>query len=177
MDLVPPVSGTITLNGKDITGRPSHEICRLGVGYVPQSRDVFPEMSVEENLRVPLIATDKKEDLGHVYEQFPILEERRTQQAGTLSGGQQQMLAIGRGISLQPDLLLMDEPSEGIQPSIVTEIRDHLAEIKEQTSVLMVEQNVQLTRATADRCYVMERGQILADGRPEEMDLEDIISA
>lgn len=177
MNLVTPASGTVRFDDEDITGLPRYEICRRGIGYVPQERDIFTNLSIKQNLELPLIALKRERDLSSVYEMFPVLEERRNDNAGNLSGGQQQMLAIGRALSFHPDLLLLDEPSEGIQPTIVNDIRDLLIELRETTAILLVEQNVDLVRSVADRCYVMENGEIMTSGTPDELDLEALVSA
>lgn len=163
--LVEPMSGTITYDGRELTDRPADERARAGIGYIPQGREVFPRLSVEQNLRMgTTINADSDETLyDTVYDYFPILEERADQAAGTLSGGQQQMLAIGRVLVANPDLLLLDEPSEGIQPSIVEQISEDIQTINDDlgTTVLFVEQNLEVIRQMADRCYAMERGTLV----------------
>ena len=163
--LLPTTDGTIRFNGANIGAETPHERARRGIGYVPQGRDVFPRMSVEENLRVGLsISGARTADFESVYAYFPILKERRRQAAGTLSGGQQQQLAIGRVLVGQPALLLLDEPSEGIQPSIVQDIARIVVELNQKTglTVVLVEQNIDMIRAMAQRCYVMDKGRIVA---------------
>jgi branched-chain amino acid transport system ATP-binding protein len=163
--LLPTTEGTIQFNGADIGAETPHVRARRGIGYVPQGRDVFPRMSVEENLRVGLsISGARTADFDPVYAYFPILKERRRQAAGTLSGGQQQQLAIGRVLVGQPTLLLLDEPSEGIQPSIVQDIARIVVELNQKTglTVVLVEQNIDMIRAMAQRCYVMDKGRIVA---------------
>jgi branched-chain amino acid transport system ATP-binding protein len=157
----------------------AHRRARLGIGYVPQGRDVFPRMSVEENLKVGEMAGGKVEpgDYRRVYGTFPILAERRTQQAGTLSGGQQQQLAIGRVMISNPSLILLDEPSEGIQPSIVQDIARTIVDLNRQTDVtiVFVEQNLDMIRAMAQRCYVMDKGRIVAALTPADLDDREVV--
>jgi branched-chain amino acid transport system ATP-binding protein len=171
--LLPTTEGTIRFNGADIGAETPHARARRGIGYVPQGRDVFPRMSVEENLRVGLsISGARTADFEPVYAYFPILRERRRQAAGTLSGGQQQQLAIGRVLVGQPTLLLLDEPSEGIQPSIVQDIARIVVELNRKTglTVVLVEQNIDMIRAMAQRCYVMDKGRIVAELTPAMLD-------
>jgi urea ABC transporter ATP-binding protein UrtE len=171
--LLPTTDGTIRFNGADIGAETPHARARRGIGYVPQGRDVFPRMSVEENLRVGLsISGARRADFEPVYAYFPILKERRRQAAGTLSGGQQQQLAIGRVLVGQPTLLLLDEPSEGIQPSIVQDIARIVVELNRKTglTVVLVEQNIDMIRAMAQRCYVMDKGRVVAELTPAMLD-------
>jgi branched-chain amino acid transport system ATP-binding protein len=171
--LLPTTDGTIRFNGADIGAETPHVRARRGIGYVPQGRDVFPRMSVEENLRVGLsISGVRAADFEPVYAYFPILKERRRQAAGTLSGGQQQQLAIGRVLVGQPTLLLLDEPSEGIQPSIVQDIARIVVELNQKTglTVVLVEQNIDMIRAMAQRCYVMDKGRVVAELTPAMLD-------
>jgi urea ABC transporter ATP-binding protein UrtE len=164
--LLPPTEGRIVFKGEDISALAAHRRARLGIGYVPQGRDVFPRMSVEENLRVGEMTGGKvgPEDYQRVYATFPILAERRSQRAGILSGGEQQQLAIGRVMISKPSLILLDEPSEGIQPSIVQDLARTIVDLNRQTSVtiMLVEQNLDMIRAMAQRCYVMDKGRIVA---------------
>jgi urea transport system ATP-binding protein len=171
--LLPTTEGTIRFNGTEIGAETPHARARRGIGYVPQGRDVFPRMSVEENLRVGLsISGARTADFEPVYTYFPILKERRRQAAGTLSGGQQQQLAIGRVLIGQPMLLLLDEPSEGIQPSIVQDIARIVVELNRKTglTVVLVEQNIDMIRAMAQRCYVMDKGRVVAELTPAMLD-------
>ena len=171
--LLPTTDGTIRFNGADIGAETPHVRARRGIGYVPQGRDVFPRMSVEENLRVGLsISGVRAADFEPVYAYFPILKERRRQAAGTLSGGQQQQLAIGRVLVGQPTLLLLDEPSEGIQPSIVQDIARIVVELNQKTglTVVLVEQNIDMIRAMAQRCFVMDKGRVVAELMPAMLD-------
>ena len=170
MGLLEPQSGTISHRGEDITGYSADERARLGIGYVPQGRDVFPGLSVEENLLIGEGIGDEETLYDRVYEYFPILEERADQDADTMSGGQQQMLAIGRALVGDPDLLLVDEPSEGVQPSIVQSITEDLVSINEEfgTTILFVEQNLSVIQGLADRCYAMDKGRIVDELDGEE---------
>lgn len=157
-------AGSIRYRGRDITQLSPDDRARLGIGYIPQGRDVFPRMTVQENLVVgELIGASRRQSrLDLVFECFPILKERRRQMAGTLSGGEQQQLAIGRVLIGGPDLILLDEPSEGVQPSIVKLICRVLRTIRDDlgTTVIFVEQNLDTILALAERCYVMEKGEI-----------------
>ena len=164
--LLPATAGEIHLLGRPVTRLPADERARLGMGYIPQGRQVFPRMTVEENIRVSLLASPGKDRrlVDLVYQYFPILKERRRQSAGTLSGGQQQQLAIGRAMVGNPRLMLLDEPSEGIQPSIVQMICDVLKSIRDQlgTTILFVEQNLDTIMAISERCYVIDKGSVAA---------------
>ena len=164
MGLLEPESGSIQYDGEELTGRAANEHAQRSIGYVPQGRDVFPNLTVKENLLVgETVGGDDETRYEQVYDYFPILEERAGQDAGTLSGGQQQMLAIARALVGGPDLLLVDEPSEGVQPSIVQSITEDLKEINEEfgTTVLFVEQNLSVIQGLADRCYAIDRGTIV----------------
>ena len=176
--LLPATDGAVRFNGEEMGGESPHVRARRGIGYVPQGRDVFPRMSVEENLLVGLsISGRRTDDFEPVYKYFPILRERRRQVAGTLSGGQQQQLAIGRVLAGKPILLLLDEPSEGIQPSIVQEIARIVVELNRTTglTVVLVEQNIDMIRAMAQRCYVMDKGRIVAELTPAMLDDHDVV--
>jgi branched-chain amino acid transport system ATP-binding protein len=177
--LLSPTKGTITFEGEDVTTMDADDRARLGMGYVPQGRDVFPKLTVEENLRVGEQVNDDTTDyLYHdVYEFFPRLEERRGQKAGTMSGGEQQMLAIGRALIGNPDLLLLDEPSEGVQPNIVTQIGETLVDIRDQlgTTIFFVEQNLEFTVNTSERAYVMEKGTVVDELASEDLVDSDVV--
>jgi len=156
------MGGRVTFDGQDITGLQPEEIIHYGVGYVPQNENVFASLTVQENLEMgAFILEEVPEDaLGEVYERFPILEERKNQRAGTMSGGQQQMLAMGRALMLDPDLLLLDEPSAGLAPDLVDEMFDKVDEINDAgTAILMVEQNAKEALRRCDRGYVLANGQ------------------
>jgi len=173
MGLLPATSGSIGFSGRTLEQLAAHKRARLGVGYVPQGRDVFPRMSVEENLKVGEMIRGgaEKADYERVYASFPILEERRNQRAGTLSGGQQQQLAIGRVLIGRPSLILLDEPSEGIQPSIVQDIARIVVELNRTAgiTIVFVEQNLDMIRAMAQRAYVMDKGRVVAEMGAEEL--------
>jgi branched-chain amino acid transport system ATP-binding protein len=164
--LVPAMAGSVILRGEAIEHLPAHKRARLGLGYVPQGRDVFPRLSVAENLQVGgLFRSSLTEaDRQRVFDYFPILAERRNQRAGTMSGGQQQQLAIGRVLLGDPGLVLLDEPSEGIQPNIVQDIARIMVDLNRTTglTIILVEQNIDMIRAMVERCYVMDKGRIVA---------------
>ena len=180
MGLLEPSAGTITYDGEDVTAASADERARTGIGYIPQGRDVFPKLTVEQNIRMgESINADSSTTLyEQIYDYFPVLEERAGQQAGTLSGGQQQMLAIARALVSDPDLLLLDEPSEGIQPSIVDQISQDMQTINADlgTTILFVEQNLGVIREMADRCYAMERGTVVDELGPSTIADEDAIA-
>jgi branched-chain amino acid transport system ATP-binding protein len=177
---VPPRRGKIVFKGNDITRSPSFETVRVGMGLVPQGRRVFPTLSVEENLLVAEANTERHGwTLKRVYDLFPRLEERRNQRAKTLSGGEQQMLAIGRGLMTNPDCLIMDEPSEGLAPIIIQGLWEAIGRLKrEGLSILLVEQNAHLALKLVDYVHVMSKGQVVYSSRPEELrDNEEIKSS
>ncbi|MUV86760.1 ATP-binding cassette domain-containing protein [Natronomonas sp. CBA1123] len=156
------MGGTVEFDGSDITGRMPEDIIHLGLGYVPQSDNIFSSLSVLENLEMGAYILDEvpQERLDEVFERFPILEERKGQKAGTMSGGQQQMLAMGRALMLDPDLLMLDEPSAGLAPDLVEDMFDRIDRINEAgTAVLMVEQNAKEALRRCDRGYVLVQGQ------------------
>lgn len=172
--LIRPHTGSIYFEDIDITKKSSMEIVKLGISHVPEGRRVFPEMTVLENLELgAYLRKDKqgiKEDLKKVFERFPRLYERRDQLAGTLSGGEQQMLAIGRALMSKPKLLLLDEPSMGLAPILVTEIFKIIKEINSQgTTILLIEQNAHMALSIADRAYVIETGKIVLSGDAKEI--------
>lgn len=177
--LVESMAGTIRLGSTELTGLTPFRRARLGIGYVPQGRDVFPRMSVRENLQVGESMRGRIEPgvYERVYELFPILRERAGQQAGTMSGGQQQQLAIGRVLIGSPRLLLLDEPSEGIQPSIVQDIARIITKLNRESgmTIMFVEQNLDMIKALAQRCYVIDKGRIVAQLTPQELDDRDTI--
>ncbi|RDZ44099.1 ABC transporter ATP-binding protein [Haloferax sp. Atlit-10N] len=156
------MGGTVRFKDEDITGRRPEDIIHVGIGYVPQNDNIFPTLTVEENLEMGAYILDEvpQDAMEAVYERFPILRERKDQKAGTMSGGQQQMLAMGRALMLDPDLLLLDEPSAGLAPDLVEEMFDKIDEINEAgTAVLMVEQNAKEALRRCDRGYVLANGQ------------------
>jgi urea transport system ATP-binding protein len=166
MGLLPTTSGSIKLGDTEIAGRPAELRARIGIGYVPQGREIFPQLDVEENLRVPLMTTGKKQIPERVFTLFPVLRKMLHRRGGDLSGGQQQQLAIARALVLDPKLLILDEPTEGIQPNIVSEIGDILMRLnrEEKLSVLLVEQKLPFARRVASRFVLMERGRTVATG-------------
>jgi branched-chain amino acid transport system ATP-binding protein len=168
---VPPRRGRIVFKGTDITRAPSVETIRAGMGLVPQGRRVFPSLSTEENLVVAAQGGGRRGwTLGRVYELFPRLKERRRQRARTLSGGEQQMLAIGRGLMTNPDCLIMDEPSEGLAPIVIQGVWEAIARLKrEGLSILLVEQNAALALKLVDHVHVMSKGRTVYGGDPQSL--------
>ena len=182
MGLLEPDTGRITYNGEELTGTSPDEHAKRSIGYVPQGRDVFPDLTVAENLLVgESVGRDDETRYEQVYDYFPILEARANQDAGTMSGGQQQMLAIARALVGDPDLLLVDEPSEGVQPSIVQSITEDLKQINEEfgTTILFVEQNLSVIQGLAERCYAIDHGtivdEITGDAVSERDQLEEYL--
>lgn len=176
-----PHRGTITLDGADVTRRRSYERARAGIGYVPQGRRIFPHLSVRENLLIGLESAGGREDgqLAEVHTLFPVLGEMASRTAGVLSGGQQQQLAIGRALMGRPRLLLLDEPTEGIQPNIVDQIQAVIASLRAHMTIVLVEQFVDFALAHADHCYVMGAGRVVLEGPPATLDatrLRDYLS-
>jgi len=173
MGLTPPQEGKILFYGEDLKGKPPHEIFRRGIKLVPQGRRIISSLTVEENLRLALLAVqvaDVRREFEQAYERFPILKERRHQRAGHLSGGERQMLAIARAIVGKPRLILMDEPSEGLAPFVIREIKHIITEIKQAgVSMLLAEQNVKLALEVADRHYVIDKGQVKFEGTSGEL--------
>jgi branched-chain amino acid transport system ATP-binding protein len=172
--LLPIRGGSLWLGGVEVTHVPAQDMCGLGVAIIPEGRRLFTRMSVEENLEIGCFRAAarryRSQSLERVYGLFPILRERATQTAGTLSGGQQQMLAIGRALMARPSLLLVDEPSLGLSPKIVEEVFDVLRAIHaEGVSVLLIEQNVASALSLAERAYVMEGGRIVSEGVPAQL--------
>ena len=166
MGLVPP-RGRISLAGDDVAGVPTHRIVRRGVGYVPEDRDIFAGLSVEENLRLAERNGSARYDL--VYDLFPELRERGRQRAGTLSGGQQQMLAIARALLNDNRLLLVDEPTKGLAPLLVTRVADVLERVSELATVLLVEQNLTVVRRLAQHAVVLDQGRVVHTGPAQEL--------
>ena len=172
--LVPAKSGSIKFEDKDLLKTPAHKIVSMGIAHVPEGRRIFQQLTVFENLKLGAYTRkDKKEiadTLELVYERFPRLKERRTQIAGTLSGGEQQMLAMGRALMSHPKIILMDEPSMGLSPLYVTEIFDIIRSVNESgTTVLLVEQNAKKALSIANRAYVLETGKIVLSGDAHEL--------
>jgi len=175
----PPRRGTILFKGADITQNSSFATVRSGMGLVPQGRRVFPTLSVQENLQVAHQSLDRHGwDLERVYTLFPRLRERGSQRASTLSGGEQQMLAISRGLMTNPDCLLMDEPSEGLAPIIIQGLWEAIAKLKQEgLSILLVEQNTALALKLVDYVHVMSKGQVVYSARPDELRANDQIKS
>ncbi len=182
--IIRPWSGKITFSGEDVTLSPPHVKVGKGLVLVPEGRHLFPELSVEENLLLgaytKLGRYNLEESLDLVYSVFPRLKERREQRAGTLSGGEQQMLAIGRALMARPTLLMLDEPSQGLAPKIAIEILDILQRLRGEwgLSILLVEQNIVKSLEIADYAYVIEQGRVVLEGEPEELSKKgDLIKA
>jgi branched-chain amino acid transport system ATP-binding protein len=179
--LVHPSRGEVWFEGRPITRLPAHRVARLGIGYVPEDRRIFPLLTVTENLRTGLdrhgvTAARKKELLQKVYEYFPVLAERRGQAGGTLSGGEQQMLAIARAMMLEPKIILLDEPTEGLMPRMVSQIREIIGVLhRERVAVLLVEQNVPLTLECARRVYILEKGMVRHHSPAAELQVNDTV--
>lgn len=176
--LIPSRAGTVIYDGKDITKMPCHKIVHLGMSQVPEGRRVFQELSVYENLMMGAYSQGKnnnfKADLESIYERFPRLAERRNQIAGTLSGGEQQMLAMGRALMSHPKLLMLDEPSMGLSPLLVDQVFEIIKDInKDGTTILLVEQNAGKSLAISDRAYVLETGSIVLAGTGAELAASD----
>lgn len=168
LSLNPPRNGTIRYDGEDITGLESYEITERGLGFIPEHREVWGGLTVEENLRIPA-GRGGDRTIDDVYEIFPTLAELSTSAAKNLSGGEKQMLAIGRGILGGTDLLLMDEASEGLAPNIVRDVRDAIGELKTEMTILIVEQNTEMALQVADRVYILENGTIGYEGDVAEL--------
>ncbi len=172
--ILPAKSGSIQFNGVELTKTPAHKIVRMGIAHVPEGRRIFQNLTVLDNLKLGAFTRKDKDgiaaDLSKVYERFPRLEERKTQIAGTLSGGEQQMLAMGRALMSKPRIIVMDEPSMGLSPIFVSEIFDIIESIrKDGMTVLLVEQNAKKALAIADRAYVLETGKITLSGKASDL--------
>ncbi len=172
--LEPVTAGRIEFNGRDITGLPSHKVCQLGIGQVAEGRQIFPSLSVADNLDLGAVSRPARaqsaETLAYVYERFPRLAERRKQAAGTLSGGEQQMLAIGRCLMGRPQLIMFDEPSLGLSPALVQDVFRVIRRLHEEgLTIVLVEQNVAVSLKLAQRAYVLENGRIVMSGRGEDL--------
>lgn len=173
--IIPLKSGKISYNGKDITKEKAHKINHLGIAQVPEGRRIFTNLTVEDNIEmgaysVKQSAADKKAEMEKIYKLFPRMGERLYQRAGTLSGGEQQMLAIGRALMSKPDLLLLDEPSMGLSPLFVKEIFDNIKVLNESgTTILLVEQNAKMALKIADRAYVLETGKLIMEGNAKDL--------
>lgn len=184
VSFVRPTAGKILLNGQDITGHPTHQIVRRGIALVPQGRRVFRSLTVMENLTIPFRCSFgenrgiERWEIETVFKTFPTLHARREQRAGNLSGGEQQMLAMGRALVQGPQVLLLDEPSEGLAPMIVEEISKVIGRLAVMgMSILLVEQNFQMALSLAHRIYVMSRGQIVHESSPESLEKNEEIKS
>ena len=179
MGLLPVRSGRIFFDGRPIQGMPTHEIARRGLGYVPQGREIFGDFTVWDNLQLSMLKLPRSERTipSEIFEYFPILAKRKNQKAGSFSGGEQQMLAIARALVTRPKLLLLDEPSEGIQPSMVEQIADILKKINAEKglNILIVEQNVDMVMDTATNCAFMEKGRIVQTCSIDDVRLDESI--
>lgn len=178
--LLAPKAGSVTFEGTDIVKVPGHKIVSMGMAHVPEGRRVFAQLSVLQNLKMGAYTRRDKEEINQtlktVFERFPRLEERQNQMAGTLSGGEQQMLAMGRALMSHPKIILMDEPSMGLSPIFVNEIFDIIQQVsKSGTTVLLVEQNAKKALSIADRAYVLETGKIVLEGNASELLNDDSI--
>lgn len=178
--LLSPKEGAVYFEGRDITKIPAHKIVSMGMAHVPEGRRVFAQLTVLQNLKMGAYTRKDKEEIAQtlqtVYERFPRLKERQNQMAGTLSGGEQQMLAMGRALMSHPKILLMDEPSMGLSPIFVNEIFDIIQQVsKSGTTVLLVEQNAKKALSIADRAYVLETGHIVLDGKAGDLLNDDSI--
>jgi urea transport system ATP-binding protein len=178
MGLIPARSGTIRFEGKDITKLSPYSRARLGIGYVPQGREIFPRLTVEENLIMGLATTKQKSIPNNIFEMFPVLREMLHRRGGDLSGGQQQQLAIARALVAKPKLLILDEPTEGIQPSIIKDIGSVIATLTKsgEMGILLVEQYYDFAKSLADHYLVMSRGELIKRGSGSEMDQENVKS-
>ena len=173
-----PISGEILFQGKRIHGIPAQDIVKMGIGHVPQGRDLFPYMGVLENIRLGAYfqkdKNQRKQNLERIFQTFPVLKARKRQQAVTLSGGEQQMLAIARALMGNPTLLLLDEPLTGLAPIVVREIGKIAVEINQMgTSILLVEQNARLALRIAHRCYVLETGNLVLQGKSKDLLIDE----
>ncbi len=181
MGLVQPSAGQVLLEGRPVSGLPAHRLARLGIGYVPEDRRIFRLLTVMENLRTGLdrhgLAEARKQELlRKVYDYFPVLAERRDQPGGTLSGGEQQMLAIARAMMLEPKIILLDEPTEGLMPRMVSQISEIIGVLRrEHVAILLVEQNVPLTLAASERVYFMEKGAVRHHAAASELRADDAV--
>jgi urea transport system ATP-binding protein len=177
MGLVPAARGQVTFDGRDITRLAPYTRARAGLGYVPQGREIFPRLAVEENLRMGLASLPRASALPpRIFELFPVLASMLRRRGGDLSGGQQQQLAIGRALAMNPKLLILDEPTEGIQPSIIKDIERVIRLLAQQgrMAILLVEQYYDFARSLADQYLVMERGEIVQRGRGADMDVDGV---
>jgi len=180
--LVRLTSGTITFSGRDVASLPPYKITELGIAHVPEGRQVFPDLTVKENLEIgayiPSAKAERSRSLERVFSIFPVLAERRTQLAGTMSGGEQQMLAVGRGLMLKPRLLMLDEPSLGLAPVVTDATFEKIQEIHAMgTAILLVEQNVSRALTLVKRAYVLESGRVIMHGTSAELANNDHVKS
>ncbi|WP_121822440.1 ABC transporter ATP-binding protein [Halostella salina] len=174
LGLTPPREGTVRIDGEDVTGVETHDIARLGVGWVPEERRMFGHLTVEENLRVATPPdADSAARIEEALDAFPDLRDHRKREAGDLSGGQQQMVAIARALVGDNDLLLVDEPSEGLAPLIVEEVVDALESLADDVTLLLVEQNFPLAMDLTDRFYLLDHGEVVESGNSDEVSRDD----
>ena len=180
MGLTPPQSGSVQFHGEELRGRPPHHIAQKGMGYVPDNRLIFPDLTVRENLelayKVPKNIDGEPWTIDRIYALFPILAEREHQDGGTLSGGEQQMLTVGRTMMGNPELLLLDEPVEGLAPLVVKDLGKQIIKLKEMgETILFSEQNIKFATLTSDRAYVIDKGRIKYQGSIEELSANEEI--
>jgi urea transport system ATP-binding protein len=173
MGQMPKTEGSITFEGQSIESLRSDQRARMGLGYVPQGRDIFPNLTVQENLEVSMSISGAagRDRLDEVYELFPVVKDMLARKGGVLSGGQQQQLAIGRAILTNPKLLILDEPTEGIQPSIIDQIEDaiHMLKKRGNLSIILVEQYLDFAKAASDEFYILDRGSVVLSGESEQL--------
>jgi len=177
MGLVPAATGAVRFGERDLTQARPYERARAGIGYVPQGREIFPRLTVEENLKMGLATRPRGEPVpARIYEMFPVLRQMLARRGGDLSGGQQQQLAIGRALAMGPELLILDEPTEGIQPSIIKDIERAIRALAAtgEMAILLVEQYYDFAKSLADQYLVMERGELIARGRGADMDRDGV---
>ena len=178
--LIAPRSGRVTFEGHELAGRPAHDVVAHGIAHVPEGRRLFPQLTVAENLRMgaflPSARAHFRESLARVYGLFPVLSERQAQRAGSLSGGEQQMLAVGRALMSRPKLILLDEPSMGLAPVMVLRLFDLIRRVREEGyTILVVEQNVRQVLKLVDRAYLLEVGRIRMEGRAADLSEQDFV--
>lgn len=180
MGLIRPHSGKILINGQDYTKLPVHTRAAVGIGYVEQGHGIFPDLTVEENIRIGLTINhmQKCTDFGPAYDYFPILDSRRKQKAGTLSGGEQAMLSIARVLVAKPEMIILDEPSEGVQPNVVMQMGEIVKRFSEEmkTTILMVEQHLKLIQCISQRAYAIDKGIIVGELTREELLSNEVVS-
>lgn len=172
LQLTPPREGAVRFKGVDVTGTETNEVADMGMGWVPEDRRPFTQLTVEENLRISVKKGDVNEKVEEAFNIFPLLTDSRNDKANQLSGGEQQMLAMARGLIGDNDLLLVDEPSEGLSPIVVEEITDALEKASEDTSLVIIEQSLSLALELADRYYLLDNGRVVAQGETEGLDEE-----